>query len=107
MTNLVHCTLSGTIVDSRACSAMYPNIIKIINLLLLTLVTARTVERANLSLRFIKHSYSGSMGEDRFNALVLMFVLKDIKLNINKIVNVYAQRHPRRMCFINPLSCDI
>ena len=44
------------------------------------------------------------MGEDRFNALLLMYVHKDIQIDINKIVEKFAGKHPRKTMLINPLS---
>jgi hypothetical protein len=43
------------------------------------------------------------MGEQRFNALVLLFVHRDIALDYGKIIDMHAQRYPRRMLFQNPL----
>jgi hypothetical protein len=99
-------TLSDTLADSRSCRIMYPNITTIIHILLLTSVTACSVERANSSLRFVKSCFRSTMNEDRFNALILLFVHKDIKLDIDDIINAYARKHPRRMTLLNPLACD-
>ena len=96
-------TLAGTISDSRACATMYPNITTIINLLLLTSVTSSGVERANSSLRFVKNAFRSTMGEDRFNALILMYVNNDIEINIEEIIDIFATKHPRRMLLSNPL----
>jgi len=74
---------------------MYPNVTKIIHLLLLTSVTSCT-----------KSCFRGAMSEDRFNALVLLFVHKDIQLDIDAVINMYARRHPRRMILVNPLGQD-
>src|SRR5678816_2966934 len=60
-------TLSDTLADSRSCRIMYPNITTIIHILLLTSVTACSVERANSSLRFVKSCFRSTMNEDRFN----------------------------------------
>jgi len=43
------------------------------------------------------------MGEERFNALPLLFVHRDIALDYEKIIDRYAQKFPRRMLFRNPL----
>ena len=45
------------------------------------------------------------MSEDQFNALVLvyMYVHKDIKLDLDKIIDIFARRHTRRMLLFNPL----
>ena len=44
------------------------------------------------------------MGKVRFNALVLVYVHKDIELDLDKIIDIFARRHPRRMLLFNP-SC--
>ena len=46
-------------------------------------------------LKMCEKYISKSMGEDRFNALVLMYVLKDIELDLDKIIDIFARRHPR------------
>jgi len=46
------------------------------------------------------------MGEDRFNALMLLYVHTNIALDIDTIVTMYAQKHPRRMLLLNPLGDD-
>jgi hypothetical protein len=51
---------------------MYPNITTIIHILLLTSVTACSVERANSSLRFVKLCFRSTMNEDRFNGLIFI-----------------------------------
>ena len=53
--------LAETLADRRACPLMYPNITKIIHLLLLTSLTASGVERANPSLKFIKNASKSKM----------------------------------------------
>ena len=49
-----------------------------------------------------------AMSEDRFNALVLLFVHKDIELDTNALQSstCNARRHPRRMIPLNPLDQD-
>ena len=44
------------------------------------------------------------MGEDRFNALMLLYIHRDIKLDINKIIDFYATKYPSRMLLLDPLS---
>ena len=63
------------------------------------------VERANSSLRF--NVYRSTMGEDRFNALMLLYVHKDIELNIDAIIDSYSLKYPRRMLLIDLfVKCD-
>jgi len=96
-------TLSATLSDSSACPLVYPNITKILHLLI-TSVTSCGVERANSSLRFVKSTLRSSMGEERFNALMLLYVHKNITLDIDCVVTMHARKHPRRMLLLNPLG---
>ncbi|WAR24223.1 P52K-like protein [Mya arenaria] len=95
----------STIVETltETCQHMYPNISKVLTLLLLTSVTSAGVERSNSSWKFIKNPHRSTMGQSRFNALMLLFIHRDIKLDIEEIVNIYARKYPRRMLLIDPL----
>ena len=44
------------------------------------------------------------MGEDRLNALSLIYIYRYIFLDYDKIIDIYASKYPRRMLLINPLS---
>ena len=81
----------------------YPNIMAVLRIMLTFSATAASVERTNSALRFIKNTYRSTMTEDRFNALVLLFVHRDISLDYGTIIDKYARKYPRRMLFINPL----
>ena len=82
---------------------MFPNITRILTILLTTVSTSATIERANSSLRYIKTDFRKSMTEDRFNALILIYVHRDIELDREKIIYRYAAKYPRPMLLQNPL----
>ena len=42
------------------------------------------------------------MGEERL-ALLLLYIHRDIFLDFNKIIDMFASRYPKRMLLINPL----
>ena len=44
------------------------------------------------------------MTQNRFNALILLYVHKDVDLDYELVIDEYANRFPRRMLFINPMS---
>ena len=67
-------------------------------------VTSATVERSNSSPRLIKSGFRSTMREDGLNALLLLFIHKDIALDYDAIIDDYAKRNQRRMTFINPLQ---
>jgi len=69
-----------------------------------TPITTATVERSNSSPRFVKTVYRNNMGEERLNALLLLFIHRDIELNHEEVVAIFARRNSRRMLLINPLD---
>ena len=83
---------------------LFPNISRILYLLLLSPVTTAQVERSNSSLKFIKTPLRSTMGADRFNALVLLFVHKDLPLDYSAVIDRFASRNHRRMLLVNPMS---
>jgi len=38
--------------------------------------------------------FGNIVSEDRFNALVLLFVYKDTELDIRAVIDIYARKHP-------------
>ena len=44
------------------------------------------------------------MGEARLNDLSLVCIHRDILLDYDKIINIYASKYPKKMLLINPLS---
>ena len=46
------------------------------------------------------------MSETRLNSLILLFVHKDIKLDYDKIVDIFAAKVPRRMLFTDACNHD-
>ena len=52
-----------------------------------TPATSTSVGRANSALRYVKTDFQSTMSEDRFNALLLQYVHRDIKLDHKNIVD--------------------
>ena len=75
----------------------------ILHILSITPVTVSSTERANSALKFIKSDRRSTMGQDRLNALLLLYVHKDIVLDYEAVIDLYASRYPRRMVLVNPL----
>ena len=82
----------------------FPNITKKFNLLLLPSVTSSSTERASSSLKLIKNVMKSTMGEDRLNALLLLYVYRYINLDYDKIIDDYSRRNPRKMVLMNPVG---
>ena len=62
------------------------------------------VERSHSSLKIVKSRLQPRMGEGRLNALMLLCVHKDMKLDYSRIIDLYAKKYPQQMRFLNPLQ---
>ena len=78
---------------------IFPNVLQVPKLLLVTPVTTASVERANVNsaLGFVKSDHRSTMSEGRLNALLRLYVHKDIQLDFEEVVTAYGHKHPRRM----------
>ena len=65
---------------------------------LLAPVSSATVERANSALKFVNSDRRASTGEDRLNALLLLFVHRDIAVDINEVTDIYIVLNIHRIC---------
>ena len=83
---------------------MFSDVIKILQLFLLTSISEASVEQSNSSLQFVENRMRRSMGEDSFNALMLLYEQKDIEPDIEEIISTFAKKHPRKMLLLNQLS---
>lgn len=79
---------------------LFPNIYFLLNYLLIVPVSAATVERANSAFKFIKTDRRSVMSSARMNALLCLFVHKDIKLDIDIIVNKFANKSNRKLMLV-------
>ena len=72
-----------------ACNrTLFPNVHAMIRLIMVTPITTATVERSNSSLHFLKTVYRSNMGEERLNALLLLFIQGDIGLNCEEVIDI-------------------
>jgi hypothetical protein len=97
-------TITGTLNDRRVSIRSFPNIVTALHLLLLMPVTSASVERANSALKFLKSDRRNRMGEGRLNALLMLFMHRDISIDLDKLLGIFARRKPRRMLLANPLD---
>ena len=58
-------------------------------------------ERVNSALGFVKSDHRSTMSEGRLNALLRLYVRKDI---FEEVVTAYGNKHPRRMLLGRPLD---
>ena len=63
-------------------------------------------KNANSTLRNLRTDLQSKMGKERLNALSLVYTHRDIFLDYDKIIDIYASKYSRRMLLINRLSED-
>ena len=64
----------------------------------------KQIEKKRIQLYKVRTGLRSMMSEEHLNALSLVYIPRDILLNYDKIVDIYASKYPRRILLINPLS---
>ena len=83
---------------------LFPNIFLCLYLLMVVPVRTAATERSHSGLQIVKTKLQSTMGQLRLNALMLLYIHKDIQINYPKIIDIHTNRYPRRMLFKNPLA---
>ena len=82
----------------------YPNVFTILQIVGTIPVTSSTCERSISKLRQLKTYLRNTMSEDRTNGLALMNAHRELGLDLEKIIYMFANLHPRRMKMVNILE---
>ena len=61
-------------------------------------------KKANSTLQHLRTDFRSMMGEERLNALSLLYIHRDIFLDYDKIIDIFASKYLRKMLLINHLS---
>ena len=98
--------LPCNIVDSLlgANTISFPNIQRVLTILLVAPVTTASVERSNSALGYVKTKLRSRMGQQRLDDLILLFVHKEIRLDVGAVIDRFARKKPRRMTLLNALT---
>ena len=84
----------------------YPNIYKALKILAVLPITSCTCERSASSVRLLKTYLRSTMSQDRLNGLATIYAHKDIKLNIEEVIERFARRNKRKLNMLNILDTD-
>ena len=82
----------------------FPNIQRVLTILLEAPVTTATVERSNSALGYINTKRRSTMAQQRLNDLILLFDHKDIPLDVDAVIDRFARMKPRCMALTNALT---
>ena len=73
--------------------------------LMIAPVTSATVEHNSSSLRLVERGFRSTMTEDHLNALLLLFIHKDIALDYDAIIDDDAKRRGCALAAIATAPC--
>ena len=76
---------------------LFPNVYTCLHVLLVMPVSTAAVERSHSSLKIVKSKLQSRMGEGRLNALMLLYIHKDIILDYNRIIDRYEVSTPHEI----------
>ena len=69
-------------------------------------VTTCSCERSISTLRRLKTFMRSTMGEKRLSSLALLNVHREVRLDIEKVIDRFALKHPRRMTLVDILNTE-
>jgi len=77
-----------------------PTIHFLLNILVTLPVSIACTEQSFLILKLIKSWLRTTMSEDRLNGLALLYLHRDVELNIDTVIDIYANTRKHRLEFI-------
>ena len=86
--------------------SIFPLIYGCLKILATVPVTTCECERSVSVLRLLKSYLRSTMGQERFSSLALLYVRRDFQINLEKVIDKFAARHPRRMKLVDIFSGD-
>ena len=82
----------------KMCDAVFfPNIHALLRIACTIPVSSNPCERSNSALRRLHHYTRTSMSENRLTNLAIIHTHRDVEIDYEEAIDVFAKRHPRRM----------
>ena len=103
---VVPSTVSQTLLMTELMKLTFPCMMTVLRILGTLPVTTCSCERSISSLRRLKMYLHSTMTQERLNSLALLHVHNYMALDLEKIINSFARKHPHRMNMINILETD-
>ena len=82
----------------------YVNIYTILQILITIPISSASCERSISTLRNLETYLRSTMVQDRLNGLALMHAHREMELDLEQIIDLFANLHPRRMRMENILN---
>ncbi|XP_072143732.1 52 kDa repressor of the inhibitor of the protein kinase-like [Dermacentor andersoni] len=87
---------TGTDALSHCDCRFYPNVYKLLQILVTLPVTTASAERTFSSMRLLKTYLRSTMSEERMVGLALLYAHRDVDINVTEVIERFA-KFPRRM----------
>ncbi len=86
----------------------FPNIKQLMTIACTLSVTSSECERSISRLRYLKTYLRSTISEQRLNGLAMLYVHRDIPCSSETVVDIFAQKHPRRLALAlaNPIVSE-
>ena len=84
----------------------FPNIFAALKILGTIPVTSCECERTISVLRRLKTYLRSSMTQERLNGLAMMSIHRNHPFDVDRVINLFAAKHPRKMVLIDLLDSD-
>ena len=84
----------------------FPNILTAMRIFGTIPVTTCTCERS-ISLRPLKTFMCSTMGEKRLNALALISIHREVNIDVEKVIDRFARKHPQRMLLVDLFNSEV
>ncbi len=88
-------TLSDTL--HRSNKDLYPNICKILTILLCMPVTTATAERSFSAMKRIKTFLRASMSDSRISSLAVIHIHRDTAIDVDQVIDKFRDRKSRKL----------
>ena len=85
----------------------FPNILTAMRIFGTIPVTTCTCERSISTLRRLKTFLRSTMGQKRLNALALINIHREVNIDVEKVIDLFARKHPRRMVLVDLSNSDV
>lgn len=90
---------TGTDALSHCDSRFYPNVYKLLQILVTLPVTAASAERTFSSMRLLKNYLRSTMSEERMVGLALLYAHRNVDISVSEVIDRFAKL-PRRVNFV-------
>ena len=102
--NTLPTTIAQTLQETNPTS--FPNISTALRLLAVFPFTSCSCERSASAIRLLKTYTRSSMSQKRLNGLATLYTHKDIKIEVDEVIDRFAVTHARRLSIVNLLASN-